>query len=252
MSQTTTRGFTPGERAKVEALLRPAHPPGQAKLAGFVLVLPLAFASYTILNLVLPAPGFVRLLLAAGIGIGAGLFLGRRFESRIAATFTPDPQVLEARRKDLAEGRAVVARYDVEAAVKAEAEPDEFTGSSWFLRLADGSVVLVTGPHLEEAEEAGDFPATAFEVAWAESSGYIVSVRRLGSPLAPEAVRAPLTPAEWAELGESDDETISLSWSEVLDRAHRSPADAAPAERAAKRGAPARATAASADPIRPK
>ena len=63
--------------------------------------------------------------------------------------------------------------------MKVAAEPWRFVSSTWFAQLADGSVVLLVGPHLEEAEEAGEFPATRFR-------GRLGRVERL-RPLGEEA-----------------------------------------------------------------
>ena len=74
-----------------------------------------------------------------------------------------------------------------------------------------------------EAEFAGEFPATAFEIATGESSHFVVSVKRLGERLVPEKVRAPLSDGEWEEIGDEADAPVSLSWDEVLERASRNP-----------------------------
>ena len=84
-------------------------------------------------------------------------------------------------------------------------------------------MIFLVQPELMEAEFAGEFPATTFEIAAGEASHFVVSVKRLGETLVPEKVRAPLSDGEWEEIGEEADEPVSLSWDEVLKRANQNP-----------------------------
>jgi hypothetical protein len=106
--------------------------------------------------------------------------------------------------------------------------------TSWFARLADGSVVLLVAPELEELELAGGFPARALEIATGEASRLVASVARKGETLASVATRAPLSDAEWEELGDDVDGSVPLGWPEILERAARNPLTAATRRRQAE------------------
>ena len=223
MKTTTTRPLTEGERRKLEDLLRPKRRGKPAFVTAILVAVPLTFALFVFLNLFLPGSALLKLLLALGLGGGGAWFYGTRATARYEESFQPPPEVQEALRKDLAEGHALVTRYDVEAVVKVVAEPGRLVLATWFLKRTDGVVSFLVQPDLMEAEFAGEFPATAFEIATGESSHVTVSVKRLGERLAAEKVRAPLSDGEWEDIGDEADEPVSLSWDEVLERASQNP-----------------------------
>ena len=223
MKSTTTRAATAAERSRLEAFLTPEPRRGPGRLLGFFMGVPVGVTALAVLNVALPAPAYLRATLAVGIGAAAVALFGRWAEHRHAEMLRPARAAVEALGKDLAAGRVAVTRYDVEEVVKAEPDPGRGVGPVWFVRLADGAVLLLVGPHLEEAEEAGEFPAAAFEIASGEASRFVLSVRRAGAPLAPSLVRAPLSDAEWEEVGDDVDETVPLSWPQVLEGARRNP-----------------------------
>ncbi len=260
MKTTTTRPVTAEERATLERILAPTPSRHPGPLLGFFVALPATAALFLFLNLLLPAPPLVNFLLAAAGGVGGAWLYGKREGARFARSLEPAPEVQAVLRKDLAEGRAAVTRYDVDAVVKVVADRRRLVATTWLARLADGAVALLVQPELEAAEEDGEFPATSFEIASGESSHFCLSVTRLGEPLAPAVVRAPFTDAEWEELGDDADAPVPFTWEEVLERAARNAirvsegksrreAGAAPRnvfeEAAAKGTDPA-------DPIRPK
>lgn len=223
MSTTTTRPLTEEEQRKLEGLLKPNRREKPAFVTAILVAVPLTFALFVLLNLLLPGPALLKLLLALGLGGGGAWFYGKRASARYEESFQPAPEIQDALRKDLAEGRAAVTRYDVESVVKVVAEPQRLVLATWFLKGTDGSVLFLVQPDLMEAEFAGEFPATSFEIATGESSHFVVSVKRLGERLVPEKVRAPLSDGEWEEVGEEADEPVSLSWDEVLERASQNP-----------------------------
>jgi hypothetical protein len=223
MKTTTTRPVTEEERRKLEDLLRPKPREKPAFVTAILVAVPLTFALFVLLNVLLPGPALIKLLLALGLGGGGAWFYGKRASARYEESFQPAPEVQEVLRKDLADGRAVVTRYDVESVVKVAAEPNRLVLATWFLKRTDGVVSFLVQPDLMEAELEGAFPATAFEIATGESSHFVVSVKRLGERLVPENVRAPLSDGEWEEIGDEVDEPVSLSWDEVLERARQTP-----------------------------
>ena len=175
--------------------------------------------------------------------------------------FRPVPEVEDVLRRDLADGQVEVRRYEAEAVVKATADRSRFVSATYFVKLADGSVALLVGPHLEEAEFRGEFPATAFEIASGASSHYVLSVKKTGDRLAPVKTRAPLSDAEWEEIGDDDDESVPLGWAEIVERADRNPLTRETLQKQAEERAAvekeldeilAAQTPPPADPIRPK
>lgn len=223
MRTTTTRSLTPEERTRLEAFLSPAPRRNPGRFLGLFVAAPAGYTVFVLLNLLLPSARAVSLLVAvAAAGFVAWLF-GRWATDRHAAMFRPAPEVEDLIRKDLSDGRVHATRYEAEAVVRVAADPRRFVDVTWFVKLADGAVVLLVGPHFVEAEDHGQFPATAFEVASGEASQYVLSVRKLGERLAPLKSRAPLSDEEWEEIGEDDDEKVPLTWAAVLEAADRNP-----------------------------
>ncbi len=220
---TTTRPLTPEERGKLEALLHPKRRGKPVLVTALLVAVPLTFGLFVLLNVLVPGPALLELFLALGLGCGGAWFFAKRLAERSAEAMRPAPELREALRKDLDEGRAAVTRYDVESVVKVLAEPERLVLPTWFLKRADGSVAFLVEPALVEAEFAGEFPATAFEIASGESSDVTVSVKRVGGKLAPEKIRAPLSDGEWEDLGDEADEPVPFSWDEVLERARANP-----------------------------
>lgn len=260
MKTTSTRSIAAEERARLEEFLTPAPRRNPGRFLGLVMAVPVGYTVLVVLHGLLPGAGAGNILLAVVATGGAAWLFGRWATDRHAAALQPPPEIEERIRQDLSGGRVHVTRYEAESAVKVAADPRRLVAATWFLKLADGAVVLLVGPHFSEAEEAGQFPATAFEVASGESSGFVLSVRRFGDRLAPVKTRAPLTDAEWAEIGEDEDEGVPLTWAGILAAADRNPVreaaeDAKPARRPppGDPGAPPAGPAAIPEgPIRPR
>ncbi len=262
MKTTTTRPMSAEERTALEGHLKPGPAGSPSRVMGLFMGMPIGFTALVVLNLSLPGPAFLRVLLAVAVGAGAAWLLGRWMAQRHREMFRPAPQVEDVLRKDLADGRVEVRRYAADAVVKAAADRSRFVSATYFVQLADGAVALLVGPHLEEAEFRGEFPATVFEIAAGVSSQYVLSVKKVGDRLAPVKTRAPLSDAEWEEIGDDDDESVPLGWGEILERADRNPltpetlqklaADRAAFDRAQEGAEGPAAPGPSEDPIRPK
>lgn len=259
--------MTAEERSALEGHLNPGPAGTPGRLMGLFMGVPIGFTALIVLNLSLPGPAFLRVLLAVAVGAGAAWLFGRWTAQRHREMFRPAPEVDDVLRKDLADGRVEVRRYEAEAVVKATADRSRFVSATYFVKLADGSVALLVGPHLEEAEFRGEFPATAFEIASGASSHYVLSVKKTGERLVPSKTRAPLSDAEWEEIGDDDDESVPLGWADIVERAARNPLTREALEKlAGERAAVDREldeivgaatptptpTPTSADPIRPK
>lgn len=261
MKTTTTRPMSTEERTALEGHLNPAPAGTPSRAMGFFMGVPVGFTALMVLNLALPGPAFLRVLLAVAVGAGAAWLFGRWMEQRHREMFRPAPQVEDVLRKDLADGQVEVRRYEAEAVVKATADRSRFVSATYFVKLADGSVALLVGPHLEEAEFRGEFPATAFEIASGASSHHVLSVKKTGERLVPMKTRAPLSDAEWEEIGDDDDESVPLGWAEIVERAARNPLTRETLQKQAEERAAvekeldeilAAQTPPPADPIRPK
>lgn len=223
MKATTTRPLLPEERKRLEELLSPTRRAKSAFVPAILVAVPLTFALFALLHAFFPGTAILKLLLALGLGGGAAWFYGTRASARAEESRQLAPEAQAVVRRDLAEGRAAVTRYEAEAVVRVAGDPSHLVRTTWFVKLADGSVVLLVQPDLEEAERAGEFPAASFEIATGESSHFLVSVKRTGEGLVPAMVRAPLSEAEWEELGDEADEPVPLAWDEVLERARLHP-----------------------------
>jgi hypothetical protein len=260
MKTTMTRPMSTEERTALEGHLNPGPAGTPSRVMGLFMGVPIGFTALIVLNLALPGPAFLRVFLAVAVGAGAAWLFGRWMSQRHKEMFRPMPAVEDVLRKDLADGQVEVRRYEAEAVVKATADRSRFVSATYFVKLADGSVALLVGPHLEEAEFRGEFPATAFEIASGASSHYVLSVKKTGDKLAPVMTRAPLSDAEWEEIGDDEDESVPLGWAEIVERANRNPLTRETLRKQAEERAAAHkeldeivaSTTPPADPIRPK
>lgn len=225
MTTTTTRPATAEERARLEKHLEPTRPARPAWIAAVMVGVPVTVALFVVLNLLLDGvvPAFVRLVLAVVVGGAGARHWGRREAARWEEAFRPPPEIREVVERDLASGTVSVSRFEVEGIVKVAPDRRRLVRTTWFAKLADGAVALLVAPDLEEAELAGEFPATSFEIATGEESHFVVSVTRTGEKLAPVLVRMPLSDGEWEELGDEADAPVPYGWEEVLERAARNP-----------------------------
>ncbi|HQP87131.1 MAG TPA: hypothetical protein PLL76_12825, partial [Thermoanaerobaculia bacterium] len=182
MKATTTRPATPEERLRLEAYLHPKPKSNPAWAATVMVTVPLAWALFMILNMLLGGlvPAAVRLLLAVAIAGGGAWHFGKRLSAQHAESARPAEPVLGFLQRDLESGRVVVNRWEADAFVKVASDPGRFVSTTWFAKLTDGTVVLLAQPDLEEAELSGDFPATSFEIATGEESRHVLSIRRTG------------------------------------------------------------------------
>lgn len=235
MKTTTTRPATPDERARLEEYLKPSRPATPLWIAAIMVGVPVTFGLFVVLNVLLAGvlPAFLRLVLAAAVGGAGAWYWGKRQAARHEEAFRPAPEICEVVGRDLAAGRVSVTRFEIEAIVKVAPDRPRFVRTTWFAKLADGSVALLVAPDLEELELKGEFPATSFEIATGESSHFVVSVTRTGEKLAPAKVRMPLSDGEWEEIGDEADAPVPYGWDEVLERAAQNPLSRKERERAA-------------------
>lgn len=225
MKTTATRAATAEEKARLEAYLRPRAKRKPAWAVAVMLGVPLTWALFVFLNLLLDGhvPVGVRFLLAVAAAGGGAWHFGKRLTAQHEEALRPPAELQELLQSDLESGRVSVARFEVEAIVKVAPDRPRFVGVTWLAKLRDGGVALLVAPDLEEAELRGEFPAASFEIATGEASHLVLSVTRTGEKLAPAMVRMPLSDGEWEEIGDEADAPLPYGWDEVLERAARNP-----------------------------
>jgi hypothetical protein len=96
--------------------------------------------------------------------------------------------------EDLVRGRAEVTVYDVVDAIQVEESEDE--GSTYYLKLANGAVLFLSGQYLYEAEEAKRFPSTRVVLTRAPASRTVLDLESVGTYLAPSSTRPPFSVQE--------------------------------------------------------
>jgi hypothetical protein len=124
---------------------------------------------------------------AAVLAVGASVRRSRRSRGALGGA-------REACAADLAGGRASAQTFDVADAIRVEEREDE--GSSFYLKLADGRVLFLSGQYLYEPEEDGSFPSTRVRVTRAPRSGLLFDLECLGTPLKTSSTRPPFTASE--------------------------------------------------------
>jgi hypothetical protein len=141
---------------------------------------------------------------AAGLALWALVTVKRR-----SGSFLARERALLA--QDLAGGHALATTYTVVDALRVEEAEDE--GSSYYLRLADGRVLYLSGQYLYEYEEGGAFPCTRFTVVRAPASGMFLEMLALGPPLAPSGTLPPFTTVDHrADRVPSDGDVLTLDF----------------------------------------
>jgi hypothetical protein len=120
-------------------------------------------------------------VLIVGVGGLAAYFYLRRLFHRAAAADQ------SSGRRDLEAGEVDETRFEVVDAIEVAEEEDE--GRHFYLRLADGRVLFLSGQYLDEDVASRRFPAARVTVIRAPESGIVLSMRAEGAYVAPSAVR---------------------------------------------------------------
>jgi hypothetical protein len=133
---------------------------------------------------------------------------------RWSAKAKPSHAWLDGQARDAERGAAEVTRYEVTDAIQVEEFEDE--GSNCFLRLRDGRVLFLSGQHLEDAEAARTFPATAVEVSRSPLGRIVLDVKGSGEYLAPTSLLPPF-PEERLARGEvpSDGDLVDAEFEAI-------------------------------------
>jgi hypothetical protein len=142
-------------------------------------------------------------VLLVGVGGLVGyLYLRRLFARAAAADRSSGPRDREA-------GEVDEAQSEIVDAIEVAEEEDE--GRHFYLRLADGRVLFLSGQYLYEPVAAKRFPAARITVIRAPTSGVVLSMRPEGAFLAPSAVRPSFSEREHARGRVPDDGAILVT-----------------------------------------
>jgi hypothetical protein len=193
--ETTSRPFTPKERADLARLASP-----RAQLSAELLSLAVAFLFLFAFGavgarVVFGPPQGITLAWIAAVAapVAVGLILhGRR---------SVGPILARERVKytaDLASGQATCTTYEITDALRVDEFEDE--GSHYYLKLAGGGVLFLSGQWLYEYEVGEDddgkptparFPCRRFTVERAAKSGLFLDMKPLAAPFEPSGTLPP-------------------------------------------------------------
>ena len=132
------------------------------------------------------------------IGIAFALRMRRRYQKLVPGR--------RANLKDLENGFAEEITYDAVDAVRVEEFED--LGSNYYLRLADGKVLFLSGQYLYEPETENGFPNTRFRRTVAPQSRLLLNFECLGAYFAPSSTRPSFTTEEFRSGRIPNDGTI--------------------------------------------
>jgi hypothetical protein len=96
---------------------------------------------------------------------------------------------------ELAAGVAEVTRCTARSAIRVDEFEDE--GISFFMELADGRVLFLSGQYLYDLDEEKQFPNTAFTIVRTPRTRMVLEFECEGSYFPPIYTRAPFTEAEY-------------------------------------------------------
>jgi hypothetical protein len=139
-------------------------------------------------------------VLLVGVGGLAGYLYLRRLFARSAAADRSSGQ------RDLEAGEVDETQFEIVDAIEVAEEEDE--GRHFYLRLADGRVLFLSGQYLYEPVASKRFPAARITMIRAPTSGIVLSMRPEGEFLAPSAVRPSFSEREHARGRVPDDGEI--------------------------------------------
>jgi len=214
MSPTESRPFTAEERRTLARLAREGQGLGHDVLNGLFVAMLLFVPSVWGLRL-LGHRDDAWVAVAGGLCAAVGLIVAVKMQRAMARALGPGRAASAA---DLAGGRAVTYVYDVVDAIRVEEFEDE--GSSYYLELADGTVLFLSGQYLYEAEAGGAFPSTRFEVTRAPASRLLLDLCCTGEPLAPSSTLPAFTTADHrAERVPGDGDRLAVDFESLRRRA---------------------------------
>jgi hypothetical protein len=152
-------------------------------------------------------------ILAFSIGVGVYMYRSRQ-------TLVSLPRT--AKREDAANTVAEIFAFSAVAAIRVKEFEDE--GSHYFLRLADGRILFLSGQYLYEYENADEedeesaprFPCTQFDVVRHSARGYVMELVCRGTYLETEQVLEPFSKRHFEQGNVPEDMTyVDVAWNEI-------------------------------------
>src|SRR5262245_61616347 len=135
----------------------------------------------------------------------------------------PDaPPITPEEHRRRLEAQGLVEPTDFRATRSFGVEEFEDEGSHYYLELADGGVLFLSGQYLYDHEpdpksnRARTFPCTEFTVRRHKRDGYVVALDCRGSVLEPEVIAPPFRTMDWEHHVPSDGEILTSRPYETL------------------------------------
>ena len=109
--------------------------------------------------------------------------------------------------------------YSFSAIDAIQVEEFEDEGSSYFLRLANGEVLFLTGQYLYDYEESRRFPCSDFDVVRRSGLDYVLEVVCRGKYITPSKISKPFRLAQFeAGTVPEDMHLVDVQWEEIETR----------------------------------
>jgi hypothetical protein len=183
--QTRDRPMTAEERREIEGALRSIRSTGDLWMGSLCALMAMLLLGMLVQRVFkLPKSPWEAVIAVAAVVVAISVFVRGRLSARKL-----DPTV--PLKADAAAGVAREHVYDVVDAIKVEEFEDE--GSNYFLRLADGRVLFLSGQYLYESEDEKRFPSTRVVIVRTPGTGTFLDLRSEGGYLPPTATLPPFS-----------------------------------------------------------
>lgn len=143
--------------------------------------------------------------------------------------WTGGPEFRRRVKADLEQGSVAAHHIDVIDAIEVEEREDE--GPSYFVKTADGQVMLFTGQYLD-AYKRHKFPWKSFELVEAPTAKVFFGLKRLGEPVTPSFLRQPFDGDEVKRYGCEKHQVVEVDFDSLKTKqAQSGSANVPPAQR---------------------
>lgn len=208
MDSSPSRPLTVEERRALARLSSPGAAMGNVLVSTAFVFLLVFGGSTAIARVFFGPPQGERLAWLAGLAGAVALW-------SLMAMLRGPARILSAERerlaRDLAGGQASVTTYEAVDALRVEELEDE--GSAYYLKLADGRVLFLSGQYLYDDEEEGTFPCRRFTLERAPESRLLLGLIPAGPPLPPSGSLPAFTPEQHrAGLVPADGDVLALDF----------------------------------------
>ncbi len=148
-----------------------------------------------------PGVHYLSWLVPTLVAMGLLFYISRRW--------TGGRHFREQVRADLRQGTMAAHRIDAVEAIEVEELEDE--GPSFFVKTADGQVIVFTGQYLDRLKRRG-FPWKSFEILEAPASKVFFGLKGLAGQLVPSFIREPFTLEEFNQFKCRNYRTIEVDF----------------------------------------